>query len=150
MSKLKNWLRTSNGWKRLWFVILILSLLFSIFEGIVQTNLGWTGNNLYATSIYEDYKNPKCEPYINKPLNQLTEPEYDSGCWYIYTHRKYLKEDIYPYTEKMYKSGENWSYLVDLLTWISIYSLISLIGSLLLYGLGLIFNWIVIGFKNTN
>jgi hypothetical protein len=148
MKNPKAWLQSSNGWERVWVVLTIFGLLYALYLSVYQTNQSQIGLYDYKTSIHEEYQLPQCKPYINEPISKLKEPEdFQEDCWYIYTHRKYLTKDVYPYTEEMYDKKINLNYWGGLGLLFTVNSLIAIILSVILYFSGMILNWILKGFK---
>ena len=102
-----------NGWRRLWLVLTGLALtggfLFSAYIGL-QTNNS-SGSWDYNRSLEAAIKTPGCASFLTAPFNEMTEPDFSSPCWYIYTSRSYDREAPLPYSmERRYsrQTVERW------------------------------------------
>lgn len=146
MNKLKKWLAETNGWQRLWLVI---SFLFIIYSSVI-----WpvnTAGPMYYGSYYDlqkEEKNPKCINFINKPMGQLSRPNFGEDCYDIYSERSVYGDSI----DGEFTAEKYLAHLREIRSrHIMEGRLIGLVGSLLLagiaYGLGLILAWIIQGFK---
>lgn len=148
---IKQWLADANGWRRIWFVATVLTFLYFCFLfPFIQSGDGNAYRYRTKWAIEEEMKNPLCAEYMNKSFAQLIEPEYNNsgkvGCYNIYSHRKYLKDNK-SITENEYKSDferEHWERVFG-------YALMGFIAAFLLsgfvYGFGVVTAWIVRGFK---
>lgn len=153
MNKLKTWLRTANGWRRLWFVLSAFGLFYM---AVINPFVLRTSDNLsayqYRWAVEKELKNPECRPYSTRPFTELTEPEYqdsegNKGCYHIYNYRKYHNPTKAPYTaddlNKDFRS-EVWSEILAL-------SGLGLVGaaviSAIVYFLGAIVAWVLMGFR---
>ncbi|MFA5940269.1 MAG: hypothetical protein WC809_13005 [Sinimarinibacterium sp.] len=153
MSKLKNWLQTANGWRRLWFVLSAFGLFYTtIVNPFVFSSRNDLSAYQYRWAVEKEFKNPECQSYSAKPLTELTEPEYqdsegNSGCYHIYNYRKYNNPTQTPYTpddlDRDFRD-ELWSELLML-------SGLGFVGAIVLsavvYFLGVVLAWIVRGFR---
>lgn len=153
MNKLKNWLRTANGWKRLWFVLSAFGLFYMM---VVNPFVLSSQNNLsryqYRWAVEKEFKNPDCQQYSMKPLIELTEPEYqdsegNKGCYHIYNYRKYNNPTKVPYTtddlDKDF-TQELWSEILGL----SGFGVVgAIVLSALVYFLGAVVAWVITGFR---
>lgn len=148
MKTLKAWLQDANGWQRAWFVLTVIGLLYTLYLSIYQTNQSQGGLYDYKTGIHEEYQLPQCKPYINEPISKLkAQEDFKDDCWHIYTHRKYLDKDVYPYTESMYDREINLNYWGDLGLLFTVYTFIAIILSGILYFSGVTLSWVLKGFK---
>ncbi len=148
MLKIKTWLEQSNGWKRVWFVLTILGLLYSLYLSIFNNNQSYYGETYSKNDIQQDFQKSECKPYIYESVEKLKEPEYGENCYTLYIHRKYgLSKDIYPYTEEIYLKELNFKYWSGLGILFLAYSLISLFLSGIAYLIGWVIYWIIKGFK---
>lgn len=148
MKSPKAWLKNTNGLERVWFVLTIIGLLYALYLSIYDTNQSQRGLYDYKISIHEEYQLPQCKPYINEPILNLKEPEdFLHDCWHLYTHRKDLAQDVYPYTEDMYDREINLNYWGGLGLLFMAYSFIAIILSGILYFSGVTVGWILKGFK---
>lgn len=146
MEKIKEWLSNANGWQRLWFVG---SLIFILYSAVI-----WPVNNGGAM-YYGDYfkigpleKNPECQVFFDKPFGQLAKPSYEHECYEVYAAREIYGDSIpgnftaEKYLNRLREIHDN--HIME-------GRLFGLVGSLLItilvYGSGLVFAWIVKGFK---
>ena len=153
MNKLKSWLRTANGWKRLWFVLSAFSLFYmTAVNPFVISNQNSLSRYQYRWAVEKELKNPECRPYSMKLLLELTEPEYqdsegNKGCYHIYNYRKYNNSIKIPYTsddlEKDFKQ-ELWGEIL-LLSGLGVVGAIVL--SAIVYFLGVVVAWVTTGFR---
>lgn len=149
MIKLKTWLQQANGWKRLWFVLSSISILYMVLINPFVLN---DKNNIskyeWKWKVEDDFKKPECITYIEKPINLLIHPKDGSTCIYLYAERKIRQEhDVYPYTLEKYESDFEWREWKNILGIMGGGLLITIIISGLVYFFGVIINWIRIGFK---
>ena len=148
MIKLKTWLQNSNGWRRLWFVLSLISILYMILiNPFVLNNQNNHIKYEWKWKVEDDYKNPVCKSYIERPIKSLTKPEYESSCRYLYLERSNQEHDVYPYTLEKYESDFEWREWENILVIMGGGLLITIIISGLVYFFGVIINWIRIGFK---
>lgn len=147
MSKIKTWLDQSNGWKRVWFVLTILGLLYSVYLSIFDNNQTYSGISYFKNDIHEDFQKTECKPYIYESLESLKKPDILDNCYYIYLERSVLPKDIHPYTEDTYLKELNFKYWSGLGSLFSVYSLITLFLSGIVYLIGWVIYWIIKGFK---
>ena len=148
MIKLKTWLQQANGWRRLWFVLSSISILYMILINPFVLN-NQTNHFSYERKwkIEDDFENPVCKPYIEQSIKTLTEPEFGSSCYYLYSERRYQEHDVYPYTLEKYESDFEWREWKNILGIMGGGLLITIIISGLVYLFGVIIKWISIGFK---
>lgn len=146
MKKIKEWLNSANGWQRLWFVC---SLLFILYSAVI-----WPLNKGGVMS-YRDYfviesleKNPECHVYFNKSFSQLVKPSYDHTCYDVYSAREIYGDSIPgEFTSEKYLDRLREIHNKHIMEG----RLIGLVGSMvitiLVYGAGWVFAWIIKGFK---
>lgn len=155
MNKLKTWLRTANGWRRLWFVLSAFGLFYMT---VINPFVLRTSDNLsayqYRWAVEKELKNPECRSYSTRPFTELTEPEYqdsdgNKGCYHIYNYRKYNNPTKVPYTaDDLNKdfSSKVWSEILAL-------SGLGLVGaaviSAIVYFLGAVVAWVLMGFRKS-
>jgi len=155
MNKFKNWLRTANGWKRLWFVLSAFGLLYAtLVNPFVLSSQHHLSRYQYRWAVERELKNQECQLYSIKPLAELSEPEYqdsegNKGCYHIYNYRKYNNPTKAPYTSDDLDSDFRREIWGDIL----VLSGVGLIGAIVLssgvYFLGVIVAWVVMGFKKS-
>jgi hypothetical protein len=150
---LKQWLADANGWRRIWFVATILTLIyFCLLFPFTQSSDGNAYRYRTKWAIEAEMKNPICAEYMNKMFSELKEPEYETngkdGCYNIYSHRKYLKDNK-PITEDEYLTNfekEHWERILGF----AVMGLISaIVLSAFVYGVGVVTSWIIKGFKKS-
>lgn len=151
MSSLKAWLKTSNGWQRIWFIGSVAGLFYYCVLFPLQ-EAGKGNSYKYDTKwkIEAEMKKSECAPYMSQPFNQLTEPAYpntDEGCYYIYSHRKY-SDDNKSITKESYEADFESKYREALYTYFGIGLVIATVLSLLIYGCGVLVAWVLKGFKS--
>jgi hypothetical protein len=150
MEKIRNWVGHTNGWQRIWLVATMLGLFYALLiNPFVQNNGGSAGPYDFKWAVEREMKNPACTEYMSKPFIALIAPAYDegaTGCWHIYTYRRYLDGNK-AITEESYEShfvAEHWKNIGQ-------YALLGLIVvsvlSSLVYGAGKVFAWVIGGFK---
>lgn len=150
MEKIRHWVKHTNGWQRIWLVATMLGLFYAfLINPFVQNNGGSAGRYDFKWAVEREMKNPACTEYMSKPFIALSAPAYDegaTGCWHIYTHRRYLDGNK-AITEESYVShfvAEHWKNIGQ-------YALLGLIVVLalssLVYGTGKVFAWVIGGFK---
>jgi hypothetical protein len=151
MKKIRNWVKHTNGWQRIWLVTTLLALFYALLiNPFVQNSSGNAGRYNFKWAIEREMKNPVCIDYMSKPFIELSEPEYDSdgakGCWHVYTHRRYL-EGNKAITEESYQS----QFVLEQWQNIGLYALMGLVVvlalSTLVYGTGKVVAWVIGGFK---
>jgi hypothetical protein len=151
MEKIRDWVKHTNGWQRIWLVATMLALCYGLLiNPFVQNNGGSAGRYDFKWAVEREMKNPACTDYMSKPFVALSEPEYNTdgtaGCWHIYTHRRYLDGNK-AITEESYESH----FVVEQWKNIGLYALMGLIVVLVLsslvYGAGKVFAWVIGGFK---
>ena len=150
--KVRSWLQTANGWRRLWFAAAALgTFYFVLINPFVLTSDSQLSEWKYRWAAEKEFKNPECTPYQTQPIRQLTEPAYDSegnrGCWHIYTSRKLRDNDVIPYTLKIFNGDfirERWIGLLELA---GIGAIGALLVSALLYFIGWVVAWVIAGFR---
>lgn len=153
VNRLKNWLRTANGWKRLWFVLSAFGLFYmTVVNPFVLSSQNNLSRYQYRWAVEKEFKNPECRLYSIKPLIELTEPEYqdsegNKGCYHIYNYRKYNNPTKVPYTsDDLGKdfTQELWGEIVAL-------SGLGVVGTMVLsalvYFLGVVVAWVITGFR---
>ena len=154
MLTVKNWLKNSNGWQRLW---LVLSLLGFLYAAGIEPFLAWsrTSQHRYELvwKVEQQLRNPDCKDYAEKPFSSLEEPDGSvgdgEGCWQLYSYREISKPKTLPLTaEALYEELDRtrWEYIGGNSIALGLFAV--LISSLV-YWAGVIVAWISRGFKKT-
>ncbi|MFM9991601.1 MAG: hypothetical protein ACKVOY_09225 [Burkholderiaceae bacterium] len=151
MTSLKIWLKSTNGWQRIWFIGTIAGLLYYCVLFPLQ-EAGKGNSYRYDTKwkVEAEMKKPECAPYMSQPFNLLTEPSFpktDEGCYYIYSHRQYADGNK-SITKKSYEADFESEYREALFTYFGIGLVIATVLSLLIYGCGVLVAWVLKGFKS--
>ncbi len=153
MNRIKNWLRTANGWKRVWFVLSAFGLFYIVLiNPFVLSNQSSLSRYQYRWAVERELKNPECRQYSIKPLVELTEPEYqdsdgNKGCYHIYNYRKFNNPTKVPYTSDDLDSDfrhEVWSEILGLS---GLGAVGAIVLSTLVYFLGVVVAWVITGFR---
>jgi hypothetical protein len=153
VNKLKSWLQTSNGWKRLWFVLSIFGFSYMvIINPFVLTNKNSLSNYQYKWAVEKELQNPECALYSIKPLTELPEPEYQDsegrkGCYHIYNYRKYNNPTKIPYTQDDLKNDFTREFWSDISALSGLGAIGAIVISSIVYFLGLVVSWVIAGFK---
>jgi hypothetical protein len=137
-----------NGWQRLWLVgTVCLGLWLIGWWPLTVGGDARSGNWDYRRSIEKDFSNPACKDYQVRPLHTLREPAYDTGCWHIYTSRKYDDSATVPFTLEVYdrRQDEHWRNVY--LTGLGLGTAATIVVSGLLYLIGWVIAWIIRGFR---
>ena len=72
MNRLKEWLRSANGWKRLWFVLSAFGMFYmTVINPFVLSNENSLSRYQYRWAVEKELKNPECRLYVMKPLIEL-------------------------------------------------------------------------------
>jgi hypothetical protein len=173
MNKLKTWLQNANGWRRLWFALSSLSFFYMLLinpfllEYIESQSPKSPGIGAYYYLLEKEFKHPRCKSFIEKPFNQLTEPEFakhnnlynlydeeEITCRRIYDLRHRRNLDTIPYTEFVYEKEKlvyekekqmykNRQHIFESLAG----AFLSIIISALVYFAGITGSWIADGFR---
>ena len=153
MNKLKNWLRTANGWKRLWFVLFALGLFYmTVVNPFVLNSQNNLSRYQYRWAVEKELKNPECQQYSAKSLKELAEPQYqdsegNKGCYHIYSYRSYHNPTKVPYTSDDLEKDFEWTFWGDILA----LSGLGLVGTIMLaavvYFFGTVVAWVILGFS---
>lgn len=106
----------------------------------------------FKWAVEREFKNPECQPYLVKRIEELSEPPFDSdgrsSCWHIYTHRKlYGRDRSPPFTLEQYERTFFWEIWEPLLIWSGFGFVLAAILSAVAYGMGKIVAWVVGGFR---
>jgi hypothetical protein len=150
---LNQWLADANGWRRIWFVATILTFLyFCLLFPFIQSGDGNAYRYQTKWAIEAEMKNPICAEYMNKSFAELREPEFDTngknGCYNIYSHRKYLKDNK-SITEDEYQSNfekEHWERILGIA---AMGLLFAIVLSAFVYGTGIVISWVIKGFQKS-
>ena len=152
MNRLKNWLRTANGWKRLWFVLSAFGLLYMmLLNPFVLSSQSNLSRYQYRWAVEKELKNPECRIYSMKPLIELTEPEYqdsegNKGCYHIYNYRKYNNSTKVPYSSVELDKDFTQELWGEIFALSGLGVLGSIVLSALVYFLGKMVAWVISGF----
>lgn len=153
MNKLNNWLRTANGWKRLWFVLSAFGLLYvTVVNPFVLSSQNNLSRYEYRWAVEKELKNPECQQYSAKPLAELTEPEYQDsngtkGCYHIYNYRKYNNPTKAPYTSDDLDRDFRQEVWGDILALSGLGLVGAAVISVIVYFLGAVVAWVLMGFR---
>ena len=153
MNRIKNWLRTANGWKRLWFVLSAFGLFYMILiNPFVLSNQSSLPRYQYRWAVERELKNPECRQYSIKPLVELTEPEYqdsdgNKGCYHVYNYRKYNNPTKVPYTSDDLDSDFRREIWGEILVLSGLGAVGAIVLSALVYFLGVVVAWVITGFR---
>ena len=149
MQTIKNWIRGSNGWQRLWLVTTVAGYFyFCFFMPFNETRKTSSYRYQVLNNIHSEMKKIECAPYINLPFDQLVEPSMPrttEGCYYIYSHRQF-SETQQPITPKSVDDKFTADHRQNLLEWFYIGLFISTISAAILYSLGALIAWVINGF----
>jgi hypothetical protein len=150
MQTMKNWLKNSNGWQRLWLVITVATYIyFCLFMPFNETSKTSSYRYQVLNNIYSEMKKHECAPYMNLPFDQLDEPSLPrttEGCYYIYNHRQF-SETKKPITPESVGDKFTSDHHQSLLEWLLIGLLFSTISAALLYSVGALTAWVIKGFR---
>jgi hypothetical protein len=127
-------------------------LYMTIINPFVVTNKNSLSSYQYRWAVEEELNNPEYSPYINKSLNELSEPEYQDsegskGCYHIYNYRKYHNPTKTPYTKEVLDNDFTWQLWSEIFIFSGIGAVGSALVSLAVYWTGLVFAWVLIGFR---
>jgi len=153
VNRIKNWLRTANGWKRLWFVLSAFGLFYMILiNPFVLSNQSSLPRYQYRWAVERELKNPECRQYSIKPLVELTEPEYqdsdgNKGCYHVYNYRKYNNPTKVPYTSDDLDSDFRREIWGEILVLSGLGAVGAIVLSALVYFLGVVVAWVITGFR---
>ena len=140
-----------SGWQRMWIALTATAVLvYGIFFPIRHTNENYSHS--YAQSEMADYDSGNCRQFIESPLSSLVEPEYSSEggtCWFIYTSRTTLQINEVPFTKEKAIERRSNTYWKNLAEGILLMTMIVLVSSCLVYGVGLTIAWIRRGFRSS-
>jgi hypothetical protein len=133
-----------NGWRRLWFVIAIIALIYAIGWGVGEGSKEYLIDDYVVTG----FDNPNCAAVIQMPaLAKLDpKPRADDPCWNLYLYRSIVegaartKEDYIQ--EKKSKRNE------AILEWVVAALFLWAVGIAALYGVGKIVGWVAQGFRS--
>jgi hypothetical protein len=145
------WLQGANGFQRLWFVLSVLLLFYlALVNPFVLTANNNQFNYKMKWGVEQDFANPQCQPYLNKPIADLAEPPYSekSNCRQLYNHRKYGRSsEALPYTREMYEREFFWDWWDPILKLSAVGIPVALIIAAMVYWTGKVIAWIVRGFR---
>ena len=153
MNKLKNWIRTANGWKRLWFVLSAFGLFYTtVVNPFVLSGQNNLSRYQYRWAVEKELKNPECQLYSAKPLAELAEPEYqdgegNKGCYHIYSYRKYNNPTKVPYTSDDLDRDFRQELWGEILALAGLGFLGAIVLSVVVYFLGVVVAWVAMGFR---
>jgi hypothetical protein len=150
---LKEWLADANGWRRIWFVATLLTFLyFCLLFPFIQSADGNAYRYSTRRAIESEMKNPICAVYMSKAFSELREPEFDTsglnGCYNIYLHRKYLKDNK-SINENEYQSNFEKEHWERILVYGAMGLIYAIVLSAFVYGVGFVTSWIIKGFKKS-
>lgn len=141
-----------NGWQRLWLVGTVVTwLVVAVFMP-----MKWQADRLnrYDQSglqekLESDVYSGKCSCYMTEPFSSLPQPEYQGACYYLYTARAVNVRkagDIIPFNLELLDTVTRDSRVNAYWSNMGVLSIITLIGSALVYLAGLTIRWIAAGF----
>lgn len=150
MQSIKSWIQNSNGWQRLWLVSSVAGVLyFSLVWPFTENSSGNQYRYQRLRDIEAEMSKPECAVYMSQPFSQLAQPNFPTkgeGCYYIYTHRKFLAGNMTITKEKYLNDFES-EYRQRLVETSVAGFLMATTLSALLYGLGVLVAWVIKGFK---
>lgn len=151
---LKQLLAHANGWQRIWFVTTVLTFLyFCLLFPFIRSVDGSDYRYSTLRAIEAEMKNPICAEYMSKSFSEPREPAFDksgmNGCYNIYLHRKYLKDNK-SITEKEYQSKLEEEHSERVLGFAAIGLISAILLSVFVYGVGFVISWIIKGFKKVS
>lgn len=150
MTSIKIWLKSTNGWQRIWFLVSLLGVLYFCLLFPFQEYA--KGNSYRYKTLWEteaEMDKSECYPYMNLPFNQLVEPGYPKvgeGCYHIYTYRKFAPDNK-PFTKEEYQRNFESESRLRILGLCIEGFFISIVLSAFGYGLGALVSWVIKGFK---
>jgi hypothetical protein len=139
-----------NGWQRLWFAVTAIAIVvFGLIYPVV--NMNSRRDFTFRLSVEKDYNNPACAKFLSEPFELLQEPAFgdDGNCYHIYTSRQYANN------RESFPTYEDWVSDNNAAFWSSVFGLcfastvMILLISAVVYGLGRIVGWIVNGFRKS-
>ncbi len=137
-------LRKLNGWQRLWIVVAVCSLLYTLGYSFVE------GAKQYRIEydIISAFGIPECKHIVDMPSGYKLEqePGYNSPCWHLYVYRS-IYEDAKK-TKEGYIQHMNSLQNILILQTMGIMLVLWLVSIGLLYGAGVIVAWVVKGFRS--
>ena len=109
-------------------------------------------NYQYKWAVEREMKYSYCAPYMEKPFSELVEPKYvdmdgSSGCYHIYNYRRYHDQKSTPFTNKGLDSSFESNRWADLGAISGVGLVIASLLSGLIYLAGVVFAWVLKGFK---
>ncbi len=154
MEKIKYWLQKANGWKRLWFVLSVVGLLYmTTIQPFILTRdtTSYLAKQRLAADI--ELTRSECKPFSKNSLTDLKIPEYQDefgfkGCYHLYNWRTFNNPTKVPYTSDDLKTDfqkEVWKIIIQ---YSAVSALIATIISALVYFIGMIAAWVVNGFRD--
>jgi hypothetical protein len=147
INKVNRWIKSANGWKRLWLVLSLALLVYNMV--VVPIKLVHWPNDY--NEVVGAIKNPICRPYLTERIENLSEPDsanLDGICILLYRHREIYVEDLSSYSLDLYIKETRQKYLLGFIMASTFGLILSIFLSAAIYFLGLICNWIRIGFAN--
>ena len=154
-TKIGSRLQGLNGWRRLWLVATAAAAVWFVVVWPLQAlkDPGLAEYD-YRRAIEKDFASGQCQTYQTAPVENLREPAFsDKGgsCWHIYTARTSpesgRKYDVVPYTLKTYDSDHSAWVRRNYLGGLGIGVAGTAIASGLVYFLGWLVGWILMGFR---
>ena len=153
MNRLKLKLSRLNGWRRMWLVltilgILVASLVLPIYEATDFRNQVYRG----MWKAQSNLENPDCRAYRDQafetlPTPAFTDSEGKTGCYFLYSQRKFHNPTTVPYTEEQLRKDvfiQIWSYTGGTAL---VFSMVAIFLSALVYFVGFVISWIISGFN---
>ena len=153
MKRLKAWLQAANGWRRLWFVLSTLGLLYcTLINPFVLNRQNDLSHYQYMWAVEKEFQNPECRLYAIKPLAELTQPEYNDsegreGCYHLYNYRRNHNENKVPYTPEELASDFSKAIWGEILMLSGIGIVVAVVLSTLVYFFGTVVAWVRAGFR---
>ena len=152
-SRLKVKINQMNGWRRAWLVLTILGILYAMLvKPIIEAES--FRNSTYSSmwAAERNLENPECREYSVQPLDTLPQPKFTdsegkTGCYFLYSQRKYHNQTTVPYTKEQLRNdvfSQIWSYTGTLSLF---FGAIAIFLSAVVYFAGFVIAWIISGFK---
>jgi hypothetical protein len=147
---LKDWFSEANGWKRIWIVSSVISLIYFVIAfPLAETNKGAVVRYEGLWAAEREMKNDLCLPYMKDSFDTLVEPKYStdgSTCWHIFNHRRF-SEHKSKITEALFQEEFSNNERSIWVKYILLGLVISTLLSLFAYLCGAIVSWVIDGFR---